>query len=72
MSPTDAYRITSVDQLRARMGEPHPLVPHKLWRVLEPATVAFIQRSPFLLLATTDAAGNLDVSRKGTVRALWR
>ena len=65
MNPADVHRITSVDQLRARMGEPHPLVPHKLWRVLEPAVATFIQRSPFLLLATTDTAGNLDVSPKG-------
>lgn len=65
MSTPDAYRITSVDQLRARMGEPHPLVPHKLWQALDKTAISFIQRSPFLLLSTADAAGNMDVSPKG-------
>jgi hypothetical protein len=40
-------------------------VPHKLWRTLEQPTLDFIRRSPFLLLATSDIAGNLDVSPKG-------
>ncbi|MGE0822056.1 MAG: MSMEG_1061 family FMN-dependent PPOX-type flavoprotein [Candidatus Binatia bacterium] len=65
MTTTDPHRITTVEQLRARIGEPHPLVPHKLWRALEPVAIDFIKRSPFLLLATADAAGNLDVSPKG-------
>lgn len=61
----DPYRITTVEQLRALIGEPHPLVPQKLWRTLEPAAMDFIRRSPFLVLATADAAGNQDVSPKG-------
>lgn len=65
MAATDPYRITSADQLRSRIGEPSPLVEHKLWRSLEPVAIDFITRSPFLLLATSDAAGNLDVSPKG-------
>lgn len=65
MAATDPYRITTVEQLRTRIGEPSSLVPHKLWRSLEPVAIDFIKRSPFLLLATSDAAGNLDVSPKG-------
>lgn len=65
MNATDSYRITSVEQLRALVGETSPLVQHKLWNVLEPSTLDFIRRSPFLLLATSDAQGNLDVSPKG-------
>jgi PPOX class probable FMN-dependent enzyme len=65
MTHTDAHRITSVEQLRGIIGEPSPLVSHKLWKTLEPAAIEFIQRSPFLLLATADAAGNQDVSPKG-------
>ncbi len=61
----DPYRITTVEQLRAIIGEPHPLVPQKLWRTLEPAAMDFIKRSPFLVLATADADGNQDVSPKG-------
>ena len=62
---TDSHRITTVEQLRSLIGEPHPLVVHKLWPTLEPAAMEFIQRSPFLLLATADAAGQQDVSPKG-------
>lgn len=65
MNSTDPHRITSVEQLRSIIGEPSPLVVHKLWKTLEPAAVDFIQRSPFLLLATADASGNQDVSPKG-------
>ncbi|MGE0683681.1 MAG: MSMEG_1061 family FMN-dependent PPOX-type flavoprotein [Candidatus Binatia bacterium] len=65
MPHVDLHRITSVDQLRSIIGEPSPLVSHKLWKTLEPAAVDFIQRSPFLLLATADGAGNQDVSPKG-------
>ncbi|MCS6926275.1 MAG: pyridoxamine 5'-phosphate oxidase family protein [Candidatus Binatia bacterium] len=61
----DPHRITTIEQLRALIGEPHPLVPQKLWRTLEPAAMDFIRRSPFLVLATADAAGNQDVSPKG-------
>src|SRR4051812_19394960 len=65
MGATAPYRITAVEQLRARIGETSPLVQHKLWRSLEPVAIDFIHRSPFLLLATSDADGNLDVSPKG-------
>jgi PPOX class probable FMN-dependent enzyme len=65
MPSADPHRITTVEQLRERFGQPHALVPHKLWKALEPEAVEFIKRSPFLLLATSDAAGNLDVSPKG-------
>jgi len=65
MRESDAYRISTVEQLRARIGEPHSLVPHKLLKSLDQASIDFIRRSPFLLLATADAVGNLDVSPKG-------
>jgi len=31
MSTMDAYRITTVEQLRDRIGDPSPIVPQKLW-----------------------------------------
>lgn len=65
MAHTDVHRITSIAQLRTLVGESSPLVQHKLWDTLEPSTLDFIRRSPFLLLATSDAQGNLDVSPKG-------
>jgi len=58
-------RITSVDQLRAILGEPHPATPRKLLRALDDVAIDFIGRSPFLVLGTADAAGNQDVSPKG-------
>ncbi len=65
MTAVDAHRISTVDELRAIIGTPSDLVPHKLWTALDDTCVDFIQRSPFLLLATSDAEGNMDVSPKG-------
>jgi PPOX class probable FMN-dependent enzyme len=58
-------RITSVDQLRTLIGEPHPATPRKLLRALDDMAIDFIGRSPFLVLGTADADGNQDVSPKG-------
>jgi hypothetical protein len=65
MSSIDPHRITNVEQLRARIGEVSALVPLKLWKSLNETAVGFIKQSPFLLLATADAEGNMDVSPKG-------
>src|ERR1700758_1767989 len=58
-------RITSVDQVRAILGDPHPATPRKLLRALDDMAIDFIGRSPFLVLGTADSAGNQDVSPKG-------
>jgi len=65
MENSGDHRITSVDQLRALIGDPHPATPRKLLRALDDMAIDFIRRSPFLLLGTADAAGNQDVSPKG-------
>jgi PPOX class probable FMN-dependent enzyme len=65
MSTVDPHRITTVEQLRARIGEASAIVPLKLWKSLNETAVGFIKKSPFLLLATADAEGNMDVSPKG-------
>ena len=70
MSMLDTHRITTIEQLRARIGEPSPLVPQKLWKSLNETAVGFIKKSPFLLLATADANGNMDVHPKETGRGL--
>lgn len=58
--------ITSVEEVQELVGgEPHPIVPHKLFDHLEPRSLEFIASSPFLLLATSDEKGRLDVSPKG-------
>lgn len=61
----DPYRITTVSALRERMGEPGPSTALKVWPGLEGPAEAYIETSPFLLLATADTDGNIDVSPKG-------
>jgi PPOX class probable FMN-dependent enzyme len=65
MENPNGYRITTVDQLRTLMGEPHPATPRKLLRTLDDLAVDFIGRAPFMVLGTADAEGNQDVSPKG-------
>jgi uncharacterized protein len=61
----DPHRITDLDTLRALIGEPSGMVQAKVWDTIEPSVRTFIDRSPFLLLATADAAGKVDVSPRG-------
>jgi PPOX class probable FMN-dependent enzyme len=65
MAQASDYRITSVGQLRELIGEPNAIVHKKLLTELDGLAIDFIKRSPFLVLATTDADGNLDASPKG-------
>ncbi len=61
-----AKPVTSLEEVQTLVGgEPHEIVPHKLFDHLEPRSREFIEASPFLLLATGDAEGHLDVSPKG-------
>ena len=57
--------ITTEEQFRAVMGLPGRLVVEKIITHLDEHCCAFIARSPFVLLASAGAAGNLDVSPKG-------
>lgn len=64
------HRLTSatIDDeatLRALLGEPVPLVRAKLAERLNPLTRQFIERSPFVCLATADGEGRCDVSPRG-------
>lgn len=65
MTAADSHRISTVAELRAIIGTPGDLVPHKLWTSLDETCTDFIQRSPFLFLSTSDAEGDMDVSPKG-------
>lgn len=51
--------------LREVIGEPTALVCAKLAARLTPLTRAFVEQSPFVLLATHDAEGRCDVSPRG-------
>lgn len=61
----DPYRITDIGRLREILGHPNPITPKKVMRGLDPVSSDFIRRSPFIVLGTSDAEGNLDVSPKG-------
>ncbi len=65
-----AHRLTSAlitDEaaLRALIGEPTALVRAKQSDRLNPLTRQWIERSPFVCLATSDADGRCDVSPRG-------
>ena len=65
MADQPEHLITTLDQLRARIGTASPLVDSKFFTALEPVMVDFIRRSPFFLIATIDPLGRPDVSPKG-------
>lgn len=58
-------KITSHEELRQVYGDVLPKVAEKIHAGLNKQAIEFIARSPFLLLATADAQGNLEVSPKG-------
>ncbi|MBI2393048.1 MAG: pyridoxamine 5'-phosphate oxidase family protein [Deltaproteobacteria bacterium] len=65
-----AHRLTSrtIDDeasLRALLGEPLPIVRAKVSDRLNPLTRQFIERAPFVCLATAGADGACDVSPRG-------
>jgi hypothetical protein len=57
--------VSDLTQLRSIIGEAGALVAKKVLHDLDEMATDFIRRSPFLVLATTDADGNLDASPKG-------
>jgi hypothetical protein len=57
--------ITSRHELRALIGEPMPRSVRKEISHLDKNCLAFIAKSPFVLVASCDAQGRLDVSPKG-------
>ncbi|MFT3712751.1 MAG: pyridoxamine 5'-phosphate oxidase family protein [Archangium sp.] len=65
--------ITTEAELRAVLGgEATPLVKAKVATKLNSLTRQFIERSPFLCLATSDASGTCDVSPRGDPRGFVR
>ncbi|MFD1825555.1 MULTISPECIES: pyridoxamine 5'-phosphate oxidase family protein [Mumia] len=57
--------ITSVDELRALVGDPLPRVRDKVRAELLEDHVAWLAASPFCLVSTSDTSGRCDVSPKG-------
>ncbi|MEU5245773.1 pyridoxamine 5'-phosphate oxidase family protein, partial [Streptomyces asoensis] len=57
--------LGSRDELRALLGEPWPVVIEKVHDRLSEQDLDIVARSPFCLLATSDARGDCDVSPRG-------
>lgn len=57
--------LTDVEQLTAHYRAPSKLVQNKKVGALDDVTRAFIEASPFVLVATADATGRCDVSPRG-------
>ena len=57
--------ITSFDEVRSVMGEPPPPVLAKVIDRLDDVCRDFIAQSPFIIIASANAAGQVDVSPKG-------
>lgn len=70
MTISSVHRLTShivrtESQLRALIGDPAELTCAKISDRLNPMTRLFVERSPFVCLATSDHAGNCDLSPRG-------
>jgi len=61
----DPHRVTTAAELREIIAAPSPVIEQKVFDHVDDYAAAFIARSPLLLLATANAAGDLDVSPKG-------
>lgn len=57
--------ITTEKQLRDLMGYPSEIVTRKTIDHIDEHCKSFIEKSPFITIATSDLKGNLDVSPKG-------
>ena len=67
MPATATRRFRSLDAaaVRAAIGEPSELVQSKILRCLDTHCRAFIERAPFVVVATIGADGRADVSPRG-------
>lgn len=45
----DAHRIQTLEQLRAVVGQPHPMTPQKVLDRLDEVAIRFLERSPMVL-----------------------
>jgi uncharacterized protein len=68
MAPTqlaDPHAVTTDTELEAAIGAPGERVKVKLRTEIDETAREFIERSPFVVVATCDADGRLDASPKG-------
>ncbi|MBX3013027.1 MAG: pyridoxamine 5'-phosphate oxidase family protein [Caldilineaceae bacterium] len=64
---TSLTYIQDVATLRELCGDHHPNTPYKVQSHINAQALNFIQRSPFVLLSTSNAAGESTISPKGGV-----
>lgn len=57
--------ISSEKELREIMGHPNEIVTRKTINYIDQHCKSFIEKSPFITIATSDLHGNFDVSPKG-------
>lgn len=57
--------MSRIDALRTELGAPHPLAASKVKDHLEPIVRAFIERSPFAVMSSSDGDGRCDASPRG-------
>ncbi len=65
MKFTHEKTINTIEELRDIMGHPNEVVLRKTIDHVDEICRAFIEKSPFITIATADADRNLDVSPKG-------
>jgi uncharacterized protein len=63
--PLTTQIVSTEAQLRALIGEPAALTCAKISNRLNPMTRLFVERSPFVCIATSHAAGHCDLSPRG-------
>ena len=57
--------VTTSEELRRIVGNPSDIAAGKVVRALDRHCRDFIKRSPFMLISSADADGNMDISPKG-------
>jgi uncharacterized protein len=65
MSTVRPHQIATLDQLRALYREPSVLVRSKVRPSLDAVSTTFLSTAPFVLIATANAEGRVDVSPRG-------
>ncbi|MEV7098845.1 MSMEG_1061 family FMN-dependent PPOX-type flavoprotein [Amycolatopsis sp. NPDC051045] len=65
MTSTNTLRRVAMAEVRARLGEPEAMIEAKIGHRIDRHARRFIAHSPFLTLATADAAGRADCSPRG-------
>ncbi|WP_290062610.1 MSMEG_1061 family FMN-dependent PPOX-type flavoprotein [Amycolatopsis solani] len=65
MTSTNMLRRVTMAEVRSRLGEPEAMIEAKIGDRIDRHARRFIAHSPFLTLATADAAGRADCSPRG-------